>query len=293
MRNAIRREEAICKELMFFVLVVFLHLGPSSSRAEDEILLFIFYSVWVWQKNHYRSNMGHFISVYLTMINSHIAACHRSQNKWFPGGQGVWRTDGCLICSFKSSLGQESLSWKMSVYCLEWNELMGLSLHIDTSKMTCPWSRKIAHYCVCLFASAANSWWLWFFPPCSHFHVWFADTFLQAKINKALFRSETHPHPTKSLQLQQLLIVTIDLGKSISCILPVCVSVCRLRLFLFLCGINYLFILRCRVWHVLLKHRSKGTATMDWIKNIPQMQDFVTRKASSRRFREHCRNALS
>lgn len=44
MGNAIRGEEAICKEFMLFVLV-FLHLGRSSSRAENEILLFIFYSV--------------------------------------------------------------------------------------------------------------------------------------------------------------------------------------------------------------------------------------------------------
>lgn len=42
MGNAIRREEAICKEFMGFVLVLFQHLGPSSSRAENEIfLLFI------------------------------------------------------------------------------------------------------------------------------------------------------------------------------------------------------------------------------------------------------------
>lgn len=42
MGNAIRREEAICKEFMWFVLVLFLHLGPSSSRTENEIfLLFI------------------------------------------------------------------------------------------------------------------------------------------------------------------------------------------------------------------------------------------------------------
>jgi len=34
MGNAIRREEAICKELMLFVPVVFLCLGLSSSRAE-------------------------------------------------------------------------------------------------------------------------------------------------------------------------------------------------------------------------------------------------------------------
>lgn len=42
MGNAIKREEAICKEFMWFVLVLFLHLGTSSFRAENEIfLLFI------------------------------------------------------------------------------------------------------------------------------------------------------------------------------------------------------------------------------------------------------------
>lgn len=42
MGNAIRREEAICKEFMWFVLVLFLHLGPSSFKAENEIFqLFI------------------------------------------------------------------------------------------------------------------------------------------------------------------------------------------------------------------------------------------------------------
>lgn len=193
MGNAIRREEAICKEFMLFVFVVFLHLSPSSSRAENEISLFIFYSVWVWQKNHYCSNMGLFISVYLTMINSHIATCHWSQNKWSPGGQDARGTGGCLICLFKSSLGQESWSWKTSVYCLMWNELLGLSLHIDTSKMACPWGRKIAHYPLGLFASIANSWWLCFSPPRFPFHAQFAGTFLHTRIAKPLSRSETHP----------------------------------------------------------------------------------------------------
>lgn len=200
---------------MLFVLVVFLHPGPSSSRAENEILLFIFYSVWVWQKNHYCSNLEHFISVYLTMINSHITTCHWSQNKWSPGGQSARGTDGCLICLFKSSLGQESLSWKTSVYCLMWNELMGLSLRNDTSKMARPWSRRIAHHPLCLFASVANSWWLWFSPPPFPFHAQFAGTFLRTRIAKPLSRSETHSQ-SESPQLQQLLIVTIDLGKSIN-----------------------------------------------------------------------------
>lgn len=39
MGNAIRREEAICKEFMWFVLAPFLHLGTSSFRAENEIFL--------------------------------------------------------------------------------------------------------------------------------------------------------------------------------------------------------------------------------------------------------------
>lgn len=284
MGNAIRREEAICKEFMWFVLVLFLHLGPSSSRTENEIfLLFIQFGL---DRKITIALTWDILLVFIWPWWIHIlplATGAKINDLQWTGCVGYW-----WMSDLPLPMQPRPGNLVLKNTCLMQSELTGLSLHFDTSKMACPGCRKIAHLCLCV--SAANSWWLWFF-----------STSLSVLCSfQVLSCTQEFPNPFPGLRLSHslrarscssFLIVTIDLGKSINVAFFqfVCLSLASGSFFSSVGSITFLSL--DAVWHALLEHRSRAAAVTVQIRRAPPVQDLVTRRASSRHFGEHCRNA--
>lgn len=201
MGNAIRREEAVCKEFMWFVLVLFLHLGPFSFRAENEIfLLFIQFGldrkitialtwdillvfIWPW-----------WIHILLLATGAKI-----NDLQWTECVGYWWMPDLSLPMQPRSG----NLVLENTLHCVMQSELMVSAYILTPPKWHDLGAGRLPPTPLCAYVEVYLAPGGFGFLHLMPSFVQFSGTFLRTRISKPLSRSEIQPQP-KSLQLEQV-----------------------------------------------------------------------------------------